>query len=201
MELLIIRHGLPIRLDTVEGPADPPLAPEGTAQAHAVASELHPEGLTALYSSPLLRAVETSAPLSGLSGLPVTVVDGLAEWDRHASSYVPLEQLRTERPDIIAAMAEERWDVLGIDMEAFSSRVVASMDAIAAENPSGRVAVVCHGGVINAYLSVVLGLGRTLFFEPAYTSVSRVRVGRSGRRRLVSINETGHLRRLGAASV
>jgi len=53
---------------------------------------------------------------------------------------------------------------------------------------------VCHGGVINAYLAHVLGLDDLLFFEPAYTSISRVRASRRGHRMLVSANETAHLR-------
>ncbi len=54
--------------------------------------------------------------------------------------------------------------------------------------------VVCHGGVINTYTADVLGLGAMLFFEPAYTSISRVLVSRDGARSLLSLNETGHLR-------
>ncbi len=52
----------------------------------------------------------------------------------------------------------------------------------------------CHGGIINGYLSAMLGLDSLLFFVPDYTSVSRVRAARSGTRSLVSLNETAHLR-------
>jgi probable phosphoglycerate mutase len=53
---------------------------------------------------------------------------------------------------------------------------------------------VCHGGVINAYLSAMLGLDSLMFFFPEYTSVSRVRASRRGARSIVTLNETGHLR-------
>jgi broad specificity phosphatase PhoE len=71
---------------------------------------------------------------------------------------------------------------------------VAAIERVVATHPGGLVAIVAHGGVINAYLAHILGLGTRMFFEPAYTSVSRVVASRSGARQLVSVNETGHLR-------
>lgn len=38
----------------------------------------------------------------------------------------------------------------------------------------------------------MVGLGSSLFFEPAYVSVSRVVASRSGARQLLSLNETWH---------
>ena len=67
------------------------------------------------------------------------------------------------------------------------------MASVIASSPGGRVAVVCHGGVINAFLSMVLRLDRLVFFPPAYTSVSRVAVARSGERGVLSLNEVPHL--------
>jgi hypothetical protein len=39
-----------------------------------------------------------------------------------------------------------------------------------------RVAVITHPPIINAYLSMVLGIERDMFFQPEFTSVSTVRV-------------------------
>jgi hypothetical protein len=47
--------------------------------------------------------------------------------------------------------------------------------------------------VINVYLADVLGIDRLLWFDPVYTSVSRVKVSRDGIRSLVTLNETAHL--------
>jgi 2,3-bisphosphoglycerate-dependent phosphoglycerate mutase len=196
VELILIRHALPVRQETIEGPADPPLAPLGVDQATALAAIVGPDDFDALYVSPLLRARQTADPLAERTGLDPTVVDGLAEWDRHARSYVPLEELRREAPEVIEAMAKGQWSVLGIDMDTFVARVNDTIDDISGSHRGQRVAMVCHGGVINAYLSQVLGLASPLFFEPGYTSVSRVRVSSSGTRGVLSINETGHLRGL-----
>jgi probable phosphoglycerate mutase len=57
------------------------------------------------------------------------------------------------------------------------------------------VAVVCHGGVINAFAGEVLGIREPfLFFDPGYTSISRFLAAKSGERSVLSLNETGHLR-------
>jgi probable phosphoglycerate mutase len=55
--------------------------------------------------------------------------------------------------------------------------------------------VVCHGGVINTYTGAILGLDRMLWFEPNYTSITRVLVHRGGQRSIVTLNETPHLPR------
>jgi probable phosphoglycerate mutase len=57
---------------------------------------------------------------------------------------------------------------------------------------------VCHGGVINAYLTHILGIeDPSGFFYPNYTSIHRVAAARSGERSVLTINETAHLRGTG----
>ncbi|MCB1040890.1 MAG: histidine phosphatase family protein, partial [Acidimicrobiales bacterium] len=60
------------------------------------------------------------------------------------------------------------------------------------EHGDERVAVVCHGGVINAYLSSLISLPGTMWFEPAYTSVSRALVD-GDYKQIISVNEAPHL--------
>jgi 2,3-bisphosphoglycerate-dependent phosphoglycerate mutase len=193
VELVLIRHALPIRLEVVEGPADPPLSAVGKVQAAACAGMFPVGSLDALYTSPLLRARETAAPIEASTRLTAVVADGVAEWDRDATAYVPIEELRQESPEAWAALASGELHRLGIDVDGFVGRVNGAFEAIASAHPGQRVGVVCHGGVINVYLAGVLELPRLLFFQPDYTSVSRVAVTRSGRRGILSINETQHL--------
>ena len=58
-----------------------------------------------------------------------------------------------------------------------------------------RVVAVCHGGVVNVALGLVLGIGleRPLWFEPGYSSLHRVKASRSGIKSIASINELAHL--------
>ena len=195
MELLLVRHALPERVEVSDGPVDPDLSAVGREQAAALAAWLEGEaGLGALYTSPLARAVQTADPLARSQGLAPVVEDDVAEWDRDASAYIPIEELRATNHPWWQAMATGDWSALGVDPVAFVARVVAALDAVAARHRSERVAVVCHGGVINAYLGAVLGLERVLWFDPGYTSISRVLVSGDGTRSIRSVNETAHLR-------
>jgi 2,3-bisphosphoglycerate-dependent phosphoglycerate mutase len=197
VHLLLIRHALPQRIELTEGRADPELAPLGWEQAGRLAAWLLAEPLDAVCSSPLRRAVQTAEPLAEATGHVVEIVDGLAEWDRDSSSYVPIEELRAADDPVWKSLAAGALHELGVDGPGFQARVVAAIDGIAADRPDQVVAVVCHGGVLNAYLSAVLGLDRMLFFPPDYTCINRVEVGRTGKRLLRSLNETPHLRGLG----
>jgi len=197
MDLLLVRHAEPVRIGAGErgdGPADPELTSVGRAQAERLAAWLAAEPVTHIVSSPLARAVETAAPLAAVHGLDVERLDAVVEWDAHADTYIPVEELRETKDDRWQAMIEGRWeDYGGEDPERFAARVLRAIDALIDAHPGEHVVLVCHGGVINVYLAALLGLGRHLWFDPAYTSLSRVRAARDGPRSLVSLNETGHL--------
>jgi len=191
MDLLLIRHALPVRIDDGEGPADPELSDEGWQQAGALAAWLADDEIDVMIASPLRRAQETAEPLATLLDLEVGTVDGLAEFDRNAPWYIPIEELKAADDPRWHAMIKGEWD---LDPDEFQRNVVEAVDGIIAEHPGRTVAAVCHGGTINAYLSALLGLDQLMFFFPEYTSVSRVRASRSGSKSIVSVNETGHLR-------
>jgi len=194
MELLLIRHAEPIRVVDAEGPADPHLHERGVDQAARLARWLEAEELHAVWSSPMRRAVETAEPVASAQGLPVLVDEELAEFDREATEYIPLEELKAARDDRYLAMIEGRLEDWNTDPASFQAGVVAAVERVIERHARQRVAVVCHGGVINAYLAKVLGIDRMLFFEPRYTSVSRVLAASSGERSVLTLNETAHLR-------
>jgi len=195
MDLLLIRHGLPERIEGADGPADPALTEEGRRQAALLATWLAHEPVDHVLSSTLRRARETADPVAVGLGLEVEVVEGLSEFDADADSYIPIEELRQNRDPRFFALVDGRWDELGstVDATAFADLVFETIEAIIDRFPSKQVAVVCHGGVINLYLGRVLGIERALWFEPSYTSISRVRAARNGPRSVVSVNETAHL--------
>jgi probable phosphoglycerate mutase len=199
MELLFVRHALPVRVERTDGPADPDLSDVGRRQAQHLAEYLASETIDAVYASPLRRATQTAEPVAARQGIPVTVADGIAEYDREASEYIPIEQLKEEGlPGWSDVLAGETHRTAGVDPHEFRRGVVAAVEAIIAIHPGAKVAAVCHGGVINAYLSHVLGISSPHgFFYPNYTSVHRLVAARSGERSVVSINETGHLRGTG----
>jgi 2,3-bisphosphoglycerate-dependent phosphoglycerate mutase len=196
VDLLLIRHAEPERVapGSASAPADPVLTERGRAQAERLARWLEHEPVDAVLSSPLRRARETADLVAARLGLDVDLNDGLQEYDARADYYIPVEELRETRDHHWRAMIEGRWEELGgEDPERFQARIVPVVDAIIGRFPGGRVAAVCHGGVINVYLAALLGMERHLWFEPGYTSISRVAAARTGERSVVTLNETAHL--------
>lgn len=198
MDLILIRHAEPVRIVDADGPADPPLQERGLRQAEHLAAWLAGEEIHEVWSSPMRRARETAAPVAAAKGLEVVIDDELAEFDREATSYIPVEELRATKDERWVAMVEGRLEDYEIDAGEFRQGVVNAFERIIAANPGRRaIAVVCHGGVINNYVGSVLGIERPLWFEPRYTSISRVAASRSGVRSIVSLNEAAHLRGTG----
>ena len=192
MELWLIRHGLPVRIDGGHGPADPDLAPVGDDQADLLATWWARHGLDAISASPMRRAHQTAEPLAQATGHAIELDDGLKEFDAHLDFYVPIEELRADEEAWKRIVAEWMSPEAEEKRRSFRTGVVATIDAIAARHPGQRVAVVCHGGVINSYLSAALSMPGTMFFEPAYTSVSRA-LTTNDATQVVSLNETPHL--------
>lgn len=195
MELLLIRHALPERRETDDGtPADPPLSVQGRAQAEAVARWLAAEKVDALYTSPMRRARETAAPLERALGIAAVLEPGVVEMDHTSDVYVPIDQIKREDYPRWQALIQggELWG--GIDMPAFRATVVAALERAITAHRGGRIAVVCHGGVVNAWAGHVLGVADPFFLDVAYTGVSRFLAASTGERSVMSLNETAHLR-------
>jgi probable phosphoglycerate mutase len=135
MELIFVRHALPLRREGSEGPADPPLAPEGWNQARKLAEWLRGEHIHGVIVSPSRRAYETAVPLAEMRGLEPVVDDALAEFDHGAASYVPFEELRK--------LGDARWEALSrgefintsVDPVEFRRRIVNRIEEIIARQP------------------------------------------------------------------
>jgi probable phosphoglycerate mutase len=195
VELLWVRHGEPERIAPGSGvPADPPLTARGREQAERLAAWLSFEPIDRVLSSPQRRAIETAAPIARTHGLEVEVVEGLVEYDAASDSYIPMEELRATNDPHLQAMYDGRWEEFGAEsVEAFRIRVGATLDDLITQNPERRIVAVCHGGVINVACAITLGLDRHLWFEPHYTSLTRMIASRTGVRSLASLNERAHL--------
>ena len=197
--LFLIRHGLTsVTGKTLYGRSRGiSLDDRGRAQAQHLVERLAPVRVTAVYSSPLERCVETVAPLAAARGLEVAVRDGLIEMDAGTWTNRPLAQLRRTRlwRDVIEHPSRFRFP----EGESFSeaqSRALDEMHAIAARHPRGRVVIGTHGDVVRMLIAHFSGAHLDLFqrtlSEPA--SVSVVHVGQ-GHPRVLLVNDTGGLER------
>jgi probable phosphoglycerate mutase len=194
MELVLIRHGLPEKVINKDGaPANPPLSQQGHGQASRMAAWLKDDGIDRIYSSPMQRAYQTAEPLAQLTGLGIEICDGVAEFDQQAQHYIPVEELKV--------LDYERWlklmngEVDSVDFNGFAETVCQSLTQIISDNSGNRVAVTCHGGVINAWAAHVLGFAPRLFFNPNYTSINRFMVSSRGDKTVMTLNDHAHILR------
>jgi len=194
MELLLIRHALPHRVEQAEGRADPALSPEGERQAMLLGQWLSDEHLDAIYTSPMRRAIETAAAVAHPRPFDPITEEGVIEFDSGANSYIPFEELSKESEEFRAVVTGAWASLGGPDPGPFRETAVGAIEKLIATHRSQKVAVVCHAGVINAYMGHVLEIPRPLFFAPFYTSINRVLASSGGARMVQSLNETAHLR-------
>lgn len=188
-ELALVRHALPV------SGRDPGLSERGHSEASALGAWLARHGCDVLLSSPMRRAAETARYVAAELDMPIVTVDDLREWELTAGEpYNVIDEEAAHDPRA-RAVAEGRYEdfVPELDLEAFTRRVSECMKAIFDAYPVDRIVAVCHGGVINAYLAMLIGSTRVFWFNPDYSSVSRVKLLPSGIVVVRSVNETCHL--------
>ncbi len=82
----IARHGNrqdfvdPDWMKSAERPYDPGLSPDGVVQARKLAERMASEDVSAIFSSPFLRTVETANQIAELLDLPIFIEPGISEW-------------------------------------------------------------------------------------------------------------------------
>jgi broad specificity phosphatase PhoE len=201
-EVLLIRHAQQVM--NWEGPVgesvDPPLSDQGRQQARLVGEALSTLRLDAVFSSPLKRAHETALAIALHHRLEPKVIDDLREvevfrdlpQDRPLTESVSSELLKATRDRMLS---ERSWDVYPFSEPSrdFRKRAINAVETALAHEAGERIAVVCHGGVINAYVGHIVASPYDMFFRPAHASVSIVAAGR-GRRVLRLLNDVHHLR-------
>lgn len=178
---------------------DPPLSERGREQARRAGEALAGAHIDAVYSSGLQRALETARAIAGHHGLEPNVIEDLREAetfgnlppDKAIEEVLNREQLRA----ISRRLAAERsldvypYSERGDD---FRKRVVNAVEQAIWTRRAERIAIVCHSGAINVYISHIIKSDYDMVFGPAHASFSVVAAG-DGRRVLRSLNEASHL--------
>ena len=164
-KVYLIRHGLPDFPNGQRmciGTTDLPMAKPGLLQATEMAKKLPP--VTAVFSSPLIRAVQTAEAI----GLPITVLDGLRELNAGEWDGLTFDQIRQRYPELYAARGKDLTSPLpgAEDHKEGLVRFAAAMDE-AAKTASGDFAVVAHGGVIAQFLKEISGT----WYKPDYAEI------------------------------
>jgi probable phosphoglycerate mutase len=150
----LVRHAIHDLVDKcLAGRTDVSLNEEGRRQALVVAEQLMGCGITAVQSSPRLRARETAQAIGVRLGLPVQSAPDmdeidLGEWTGRSFAELdddPLWKLW----NAARAVAEPPGGETADEMQ---RRVVAHLTGAAAANPAGRIVIVSHAEPIRAIL-------------------------------------------------
>jgi broad specificity phosphatase PhoE len=170
VQLLIVRHALPLRSEPGQG-SDPDLSEEGLEQAKRLPDALARFPISRLVSSPQRRAMQTAQPVSDALGLEVDIDDRLAEYDRDLSHYTPVEEISEQDMKRLASGQLPG----GVDQPAFIARVMAGVgDIVKSADREDTVAVFSHGGVINALVHHVMGTEQLLCVQVDYAGITRL---------------------------
>jgi probable phosphomutase (TIGR03848 family) len=200
--LFLIRHGLTGQTGkTLYGQTlGIPLDRRGKMQADLLVERLAPVKLTAIYSSPLERCVQTVEPLAAAQRLPVIQRPGLIEMDAGEWTGKPLTRLRrTKRWDEVQNSPATFRFPGGESFAEALDRVAADVDAIARRHRRGRVAVATHGDIVRILLAYLEGAPLDRFQRTVVdtASVSVVHIDAHGGIRVLLVNDTGGLDRFG----
>ncbi|MDE2888904.1 MAG: histidine phosphatase family protein [Gemmatimonadota bacterium] len=232
MELYIIRHGQSANNAMAEGGrrvCDPPLTAIGEAQADRLACYLatagegveviHAAGMQQncagfgfdrLFSSPMLRAIQTAAPVGkALGSRPEIWIDIHEEggiWldeggGRGEVGYPGLTRSEIEGrfPEFVVpeAVTDEGWWNRSPEVKSewrARARRVASVIHGQFAGTEERIALVCHGGFANDLLHAVFaGMPDTVYFESPNTAVSRLDFDGEGRVQMRYLARVAHL--------
>jgi broad specificity phosphatase PhoE len=192
MQLLLVRHALPLRSEPGQG-SDPHLSAKGVEQATRLPDALARFPITRLVSSPQIRSVQTAQPVSDALDLPIEIDERLAEYDREMEHYIPIEQIAAEFPEELERLANGHLPS-SVDEAAFMARINAGVrDLVAAGDHEDTVAVFSHGGVINGLLHTILGTEKILCFNVDYAGVTRLLSSRDGNLYVAAVNGTEHV--------
>lgn len=161
--IIAIRHGETAwNVETrIQGHLDIPLNDTGRWQARRLAAALAGEQIAAIYSSDLMRAMQTAQGVADGVGLAVVADTALREraFGRFEGrtfadieSAWPEDALRWRKRDPAFVPPEG-----GESLLQFRERIVGALDRLAAVHVGEQIALVAHGGVMDVLYRAATG--------------------------------------------
>lgn len=199
--IILIRHGQTAWNEPgerIRGRSDVPLSQEGIAQARATARYVAARWpLTAVYSSPLSRAMETARAVAEAQGLQVQPLEGLLDLGFGEWEGLTIAEVQERYPDLWRAWQEAPHTVHfpgGESLDAVRERAMAALEETVRRHPGETVAMVGHRVVNQVLLCAVLGLGNDHFWHVLQETCAVNKIEWTGRfYRLALMNDTSHL--------
>lgn len=164
--ICVVRHGETDWNTTgvLQGWLDVPINERGRAQAREMAQSFASAGFACVYTSPLVRALETAEIIAALLRLPPPVRhDGLKERNFGVIQGIPKTELAELNPSLLEHIVKRNPDTRfeqGESMDECATRVLDGVMDIARQSPGERVLAITHGWAMDAIAREVKGLPR-----------------------------------------
>ena len=177
------------------------LSERGRQQAAATARALQSESITAIYSSDLLRAVETATPLAEALGLEIIQTSAFRERSVGHMEGLTFEEAAEQYPDEYAALLRRDFDHVLLGGESYRQlldRAAQQLDRAIEENAGGTIAVFSHTGTICILALHLMGALDAPELRPVWVAssncgITRFELHADGFVRVVAVNDTRHL--------
>jgi broad specificity phosphatase PhoE len=197
LQLFIIRHGETTSnlAGRWQGHGDSPLSPTGLAQAQTLGARFADLPFDAVYSSDLQRARHTADQLLGPRIIdPIFREISVGRWEGHTKAEV-----QAQWPEDFAELDQRVDDALGggESWSQVATRTAQGLSTLRARHPTGRMALVVHGGVILTMMEHLLGLPwrprPRVFGRVRNTAIAELHL-QGDQAKLVRYNDVSHVR-------
>ena len=199
--IILVRHGQTEwnRAERFRGRADLPLNGVGLAQAEATARRIAAAWpASAVYSSPLKRAMETAKIIAEVLDLAVQPLAGLMDIDYGEWQGLSPDEVAERYGDLYARWLEEPHLVRiprGESLGEVRERAMAALEGVIARHSGQTVVLVSHQVVNKVLLCAVLGLDDSHFWHIGQENGAINVFEHCGRGFVISLlNDTCHLR-------
>src|SRR5688500_8441705 len=152
----------------------------------------------AIYTSPMIRARQTAAPLERLAGVTAIVQDGLSEIAYGEWEGLTVDEVKARWPEAFAYWADDvasRGTPGGETAFHVAARAMRAVEGIRSRRHEGNVMLVSHKATLRVITCALLGLDVRLFREriaPPVAAVSMFAV-RHGSDQLMFFGDRSHL--------
>ncbi len=151
------------------GHSNPGLNEQGEMQARAVAQRLLAEKIDKVFSSDMLRALETSQEIACLHNVPIRIMPSLREMNFGEWEGLTFAEIQTRYPVLVNKWIADPFGVrlpFGETAEEVKIRVVEAWNSIVLSAAAEEaVVIVAHGGPLRMLLCQLTGIDSSRQWE------------------------------------
>ncbi|MBA3633142.1 MAG: histidine phosphatase family protein [Acidobacteria bacterium] len=204
--LYLVRHGQSAgnAEGRFGGHSPTPLSKLGREQAEITAKALAKERITAIYSSDLLRAVQTAEPLADILGLPIIKTSAFRERKVGVLEGKTFDESKTEFPkDYYALLNRNIYHVIteGESYRQLLKRATEALHEVLRTHQGENIVIFSHTGAICFLTLYLIGAinhktRTTPWLVTSNCGINRFEIRSRRNIRVLALNDTRHLQNI-----